>query len=883
MAVAVVASSWVHASPNYGEVLQKSIYFYEAQQSGPLPDWNRVEWRGDSGLDDGSDVGYDLTGGWYDAGDHVKFGLPMAASATMLALSVVEYPEAYEGTGQLEHIKNNLSFVADYFVKAHSDTNELYGQVGNGGYDHAWWGSAEVMTMDRPAYKIDADNPGSDLAGETAAALAAISMVFADDDPDYAAELLSHAKELYAFADNYRGVYSDAITDAASYYNSWSGYNDEIVWGAIWLYRATGDETYLEKAIAEYDNLGTSGQGSTVKAYAWTQAWDDKSYGSYLLLAKATRGTDYYDAKYEDDTERWLDYWTDGYNGAQVNYTSGGLAYLDVWGAARYSANTAFMALVYADYLDENSEEASKADTYYNFAVSQMEYLLGDNPKGISYQIGYSDYYPVKPHHRTAHGAWANSISSNPTDNRHILVGALVGGPDSNDDYEDDRSDYYLNEVTTDYNAGFTGAAARLWLDYGGEPIADSNFPEPEQRDDELYVEAKVNSTGDQYLEIASVTYNHTAWPARATDNLKFRYFMDLSEEFDLGYSADDITIESGYAQSSQTTISGPILWSGNIYYVEVNFDGVEITPISATDSKSEVQFRMRLPYSASGSWVYSTDPSWNSDFANGYTNATSFALYEGDELVWGEEPSVSCDAGSNCAPTANDVTAETGYATSVSINLSATDSDGSIAYYEVASSPVNGTVNISGSAATYIPDDNFYGEDSFTYTAIDNEGSVSAPATVSVTVAEPLVPSISISGLEDYDEVEASSYLAIAVSYENAEGANVYMDGALQETLSAEGTAYVTMPEEPTTVTILVIAIDENGYEVAAEDSVILTVVESEEETTDEDTSTGSDDSSTETSTNEDSSNSLAGGSLGWLTLFMLPVLIAGRNRKTK
>ena len=79
---------------NYGEALQKSLFFYEAQRSGDLPATNRVNWRGDSGMQDGADVGRDLTGGWYDAGDHVKFGLPMAATATMLAWGIVDYRNA---------------------------------------------------------------------------------------------------------------------------------------------------------------------------------------------------------------------------------------------------------------------------------------------------------------------------------------------------------------------------------------------------------------------------------------------------------------------------------------------------------------------------------------------------------------------------------------------------------------------------------------------------------------------------------------------------------------------------------------------------------------------------------------------------------------------
>ena len=87
---------------NCGEALQKSFLFFEAQRSGDLDENSkRIDWRGDSALSDGVDVGRDLSGGYYDAGDHVKFGLPMAYSMTMLAWGALKYTDAYEAMGQL--------------------------------------------------------------------------------------------------------------------------------------------------------------------------------------------------------------------------------------------------------------------------------------------------------------------------------------------------------------------------------------------------------------------------------------------------------------------------------------------------------------------------------------------------------------------------------------------------------------------------------------------------------------------------------------------------------------------------------------------------------------------------------------------------------------
>ena len=56
---------------------------------------------------------------------------------------------------------------------------------------------------------------------------------------------------------------------------------------------------------------------------------------------------------------------------------------------------------------------------------------------------------------------WNDFQASSP--NPHTLFGALVGGPDLNDNYIDNRKDYIKNEVTLDYNAGFQSAVAGVF------------------------------------------------------------------------------------------------------------------------------------------------------------------------------------------------------------------------------------------------------------------------------------------------------------------------------------------------------------------------------------------------------------------------------------
>lgn len=133
----------------------------------------------------------DLTGGYYDAGDNVKFGFPMAFTTTMLSWSIIDFGKTMGP--ELKYAIKTVKWATDYLLKATAKPGVVYVQVGDAFSDHNCWERPEDMDTLRTAYKIDASHPGSDVAGETAAALAAASIVFRSRDPRYSRLLLNRA------------------------------------------------------------------------------------------------------------------------------------------------------------------------------------------------------------------------------------------------------------------------------------------------------------------------------------------------------------------------------------------------------------------------------------------------------------------------------------------------------------------------------------------------------------------------------------------------------------------------------------------------------------------------------------------------------------------
>ncbi|KAK4258563.1 hypothetical protein QN277_005001 [Acacia crassicarpa] len=464
----------LRAAHDYQDALSKAILFFEGQRSGVLPQDQRMSWRANSGLSDGWTYNTDLTGGYYDAGDNIKFGFPMAFTTTMLAWSVIEFGENMPPS-ELRNAFVALRWATDYLLKTVSEPDRIFVQVGDPGSDHNCWERPEDMDTARTVYAVDAPNPASDVAGETAAALAASSIAFRSSDPGYSNTLLRNAVKAFQYADNYRGAYSDNANikgGACPYYCDFDGYQDELLWGAAWLRRATQDDSFLNyiqsngKTLGADDNINEFG-------------WDNKHAGLNVLVSKEVIEENTYSlASYKASAESFLCTLIPESSSSHIEYTPGGLIYRPGGSNLQHATSISFLQLVYANYLSRTSQSLNCGNlnvapqTLRLLAKRQVDYILGNNPMGLSYMVGYSNNYPHRIHHRGSslpsikdHSQFIackeGSFYFNSSDpNPNVLVGAIVGGPGEDDVYVDDRADFKRSEPTTYINAPFVGVLA---------------------------------------------------------------------------------------------------------------------------------------------------------------------------------------------------------------------------------------------------------------------------------------------------------------------------------------------------------------------------------------------------------------------------------------
>lgn len=457
---------------DYQKPLGNSFLFYEAHRSGVLPADNRVPWRGDSGLSDwlaNGTEGIRLVGGYYDMGtSFVKFSYPIATTTALLSWGLLAFPQGYKNANQTQYALDAIKWGSDYLMTAHIDADTFVAQVGNPQIDAGKWTRPEQVQELRPVYVLNTTRPGSDLLGSASAALSATAMAFRTTDIAYSLKAANHAVQLYKLATQKEGLYAQWLqsgtTNLAGPYAS-DSYQDDLAWAAIWLFRLTRDPTYLQQAAVYYKHYLDKEVAGSAPTYVFD--WQNLGPAVALLLAEATNWqpasytVDGIRPEYLSDLEGFLDNWMNRFNSESVHYTPQLLAWTNTSAPLQTAANAAFLAKIYSQ------EQTGKDSTPSCWAESQARYMLGMRFR-LDFMVGLSDKSPRQPADRAAscpvnYRTPCNSVTSQLPDrpNPHILIGALVNGPDQHDVYIDRRTNADSG-VSLNNNAAFTGLLAAL-------------------------------------------------------------------------------------------------------------------------------------------------------------------------------------------------------------------------------------------------------------------------------------------------------------------------------------------------------------------------------------------------------------------------------------
>ncbi|CAM5325309.1 hypothetical protein STENM36S_01751 [Streptomyces tendae] len=370
----------------------------------------------------------DVSGGWFDAGDFLKFTHTASYVVAQMLSTVRDTPSV---PGLREEARHGLRWLDRMWD---GETGTLYAQVGlgSGGKevrgDHDVWrlpeeddrltvrpGDADYLIKYRPVFR--ANQPGDpispNLAGRVSAAFALAAQTDAEDHPEQARRWLDKAAAVYARADTRPDVGALVTTTPADYYQEHS-WRDDMEWAAVELSRGAqalgdsrasgwGDEaaTWARAALREErgGTLGPADVSALAHADVLTSADPDADLASAL----------------EAELRRQVE--TGRKRAAEDPFRSGVIP--SDFDAVPHTFGLLATAELYARVTGDHR--------YDDFAAQQRAWALGANAWGTSFVVGAGDLYPHCPQHQVA------NLAMSRTGHGDILRGAVVNGPNDAD------------------------------------------------------------------------------------------------------------------------------------------------------------------------------------------------------------------------------------------------------------------------------------------------------------------------------------------------------------------------------------------------------------------------------------------------------------------
>lgn len=455
----------------------------------------------------GADLSYelDVTGGWYDAGDHGKYVVNGGISLwTMMNQYERSLHSSFgnsslyqDGEMNIPENDNNIPDILDearwqmeFMLSMQVPAGKQFaGMVHHKMHDENWTGLPTAPHEDTMTRYL---RPVSTAATLNVAATAAQSYrLWKTHDLSFANTCLAAAETAWQAAQANPTLFASPSDGTGGGPYPDNNLTDEFYWAAAELYISTGKQVYRNAMSSSNFHLRVP----------YAPSWQETATLGTLSLALVPNGLSQANintAKQNIITtaDAWLNnIATEGY-GTPLKSNNG-----YPWGSNSFVMNI-MVTMAYAyDYTNGN-------EIYLNGVSESMDYLLGRNAMDQSYLTGYGERPLMNPHHRF----WAFQLdASTPTP----PPGVISGGPNTGFEdpyiqgilptntapqkaFLDHIESWSTNEITINWNSPFAWASAFLHENSGAIVTAPIELSLKIQNDN-IVVESDTTEVGFTY------------------------------------------------------------------------------------------------------------------------------------------------------------------------------------------------------------------------------------------------------------------------------------------------------------------------------------------------------------------------------------------------
>ncbi|MBV9711197.1 MAG: glycoside hydrolase family 9 protein, partial [Ktedonobacteraceae bacterium] len=391
----------------------------------------------------------DVSGGWFDAGDYVKFVETASYTDAIQLFAVRQYPSLL--TRGSANFKAEAKYGLEWLNKMWNNaTKTLYYQVGIGDGngttilgDHDYWrlpqaddklnakpGSPGYYVEYRPVFAAGPAGAkiSPNLAGRLAADFGLCYQIYHRSDPAFANHCLSNGETIFDLAQT--SNVGQLLTASPYDYYPETEWRDDLELGATELYFATAagrlphglphtNSSYYLQAAAKWAHAYITGPNDAKDSL---NLYDDSGLAHYELYkaitaACNTKGLAVTKSDLLNDLRLQLNH---GVTQARTDPFGFGIAY-GGGDATPHALGYALEANFYA--------QLTKSNTYTTFGLTQRNWALGDNAWGSSFIVGAGSVFPHCMQLQVAN--LSGSLNGTPP----IVLGATVDGPNGTDNF----------------------------------------------------------------------------------------------------------------------------------------------------------------------------------------------------------------------------------------------------------------------------------------------------------------------------------------------------------------------------------------------------------------------------------------------------------------